>query len=128
MTNKLIKSHKDLKAYQKAFSAAMEIFELSKTFPKEEKYSLTDQIRRSSRSVCANLAEASRKRRYEGAFLAKLNDCEGEAAETQTWLDFAVECQYLDLETGQKLSSTYDEVLSILVKIINNPTNWLLKR
>ncbi len=128
MTNKLIKSHKDLKAYQKAFSAAMEIFELSKTFPKEEKYSLTDQIRRSSRSVCANLAEAWRKRRYEGAFLAKLNDCEGEAAETQTWLDFAVECQYLDLETGQKLSSTYDEVLSILVKIINNPTNWLLKR
>lgn len=128
MNSKLIKSHKDLKAYQKAFSAAMEIFELSKKFPKEEKYSLTDQIRRSSRSVCANLAEAWRKRRYEGAFVAKLNDCEGEAAETQTWLDFAVECQYLDSETGQKLSSIYDEVLSILVKIINNPTNWLLKR
>lgn len=111
-----------------AKSAAMEIFELSKKFPKEEKYSLTDQIRRSSRSVCANLAEAWRKRRYEGAFVAKLNECEGEAAETQTWLDFAVECQYLDSETGQKLLSTYDEVLSILVKIINNPTSWLLKR
>jgi four helix bundle protein len=72
------------------------------------------------------LAEAWRKRRYEGAFVAKLNDSEGEAAETQTWLDFAVECQYLSSETGQKLLSTYDEVLSILVKIINNPTNWLM--
>lgn len=128
MSNKLIKTHKDLKAYQKAFCAAMEIFELSKKFPKEEKYSLTDQIRRSSRSVCANLAEAWRKRRYEAAFIAKLNDSEAEAAETQTWLDFAVECQYLDSERGQKLLAIYDEVLSILVKIINNPTPWLLKR
>jgi four helix bundle protein len=128
VNNKLIKTHKDLKAYQKAFSAAMQIFELSKKFPKEEKYSLTDQIRRSSRSVWANLAEAWRKRRYEVAFIAKLNDSEGEAAETQTGLDFAVECKYLDSESGQKLSAIYDEVLSILVKIINNPTPWLLKR
>ena len=89
MRDKLIKTHKDLKAYQKAFGAARPIFELSKKFPKEETYSLTDQIRRSSRSVCANLAEAWRKRRYEAAFIAKLNDCEAEAAETQTWLDFA---------------------------------------
>ena len=126
--DKLIKTHKDLKAYQKAFWAAMQIFELSKKFPKEETYSLTDQIRRSSRSVCANLAEAWRKRRYEAAFIAKLNDCEGEATETQTWLDFAVECKYLDSESGQKLLAIYDEVLSILVKIINNPTPWLLKR
>ena len=123
-----IKSHKDLKAYQKAFSAAMQIFELSKDFPKEEKYSLTDQIRRSSRSVCANLAEAWRKRRYEAAFIAKLNDSEAEAAETQTWLDFAVECQYLERKTAEQLSNVYDEILAILVKIINNPHPWLLKR
>ena len=84
-----IKSHEGLEVYQIAFGAAMEIFECSKKFPVEERYSLTDQIRRSSRSVCANLAEAWRKRRYEAAFVAKLNDCESEAAETQTWLKFA---------------------------------------
>ena len=128
MKKEPIKSHKDLKSYQKAFFAAMRIFELSKKFPKEEKYSLTDQIRRSSRSVCANLAEAWRKRRYEAAFIAKLNDSEGEAAETQTWLDFAVECEYLDSETGKELSNIYDEILAILVKIINNPQPWLLNR
>ncbi|MGK7877015.1 MAG: four helix bundle protein [Xenococcaceae cyanobacterium] len=127
MSNKLIKNHQDLKAYKKAFSAAMKIFEWSKKFPKQEKYSLTDQIRRSSRSVCANLAEAWRKRRYEDAFVAKLNDCEAEAAETQAWLDFALECQYLSSESGQKILAIYDEVLSILVKIINNPKPWLLK-
>ncbi|NET27810.1 four helix bundle protein [Okeania sp. SIO1I7] len=127
MNNGLVQSHKDLKVYQKAFVGAMQIFELSKKFPIEERYSLTDQIRRSSRSVCANLAEAWRKRRYELAFVAKLNDCEAEAAETQTWLDFAVKCQYLDVETGQKLSTTYDEIISILVKVINNPHPWLLK-
>ena len=128
MPKEPIKSHKDLKAYQKAFDAAMQIFELSKKFPKEEKYSLTDQIRRSSRSVCANLAEAWRKRRYEAAFIAKLNDSEAEAAETQTWLDFAVECNYLDKEKGQQLSEQYDQILGILVKVINNPQPWLLKR
>ena len=127
MNNKLVTSHKDLKVYQKAFSAAMQIFQISQKFPREEMYSLTDQIRRSSRSVCANLAEAWRKRRYEAAFVAKLNDCEAEAAETQTWLDFAIECQYLDSETGQKLSAIYDEILSIFVKLINNPSPWLLK-
>ena len=127
MNNGLIQSHQDLKVYQKAFFGAMQIFELSKKFPIEEKYSLTDQIRRSSRSVCVNLAEAWRKRRYELAFVAKLNDCEAEAAETQTWLDFAVKCQYLDVETGQKLSKIYDEIISILVKVINNPHPWLLK-
>ncbi len=131
-----IKTHEDLIIYQKAFDLAMTIFELSKQFPIEERYSLTghlrcafgEQIRRSSRSVCANLAEAWRKRRYERAFVAKLNDCEGEAAETQTWLDFAVECKYLESETAQKLSNIYDEILAILVKIINNPEPWLLKK
>ncbi len=87
MEREPIKSHKDLQVYQMAFDAAMQIFDLSKQFPVEERYSLTDQIRRSSRSVCANLAEAWRKRRYEAAFVAKLSDCEAEAAEAQTWID-----------------------------------------
>ena len=92
MSEKII-THGQLEVYKKAFEAAMAIFELSRKFPKEETYSLTDQIRRSSRSVCANLAEAWRKRRYEGAFKSnKLNDVEAEAAETQTWLEFAVAC------------------------------------
>ena len=87
-----IKTHEDLNVYQLAFKTAMKIFVLSKGFPIEERYSLTDQMRRSSRSVCANLAEAWRKRRYKAAFLAKLSDCEAEAAETQVWIQFAVEC------------------------------------
>ncbi|MCG6134355.1 MAG: four helix bundle protein [Nostoc sp. LLA-1] len=90
MEKEPIKSHEDLEVYKMAFDVAMKIFELSKKFPVEEKYSLIDQIRRSSRSVCANLAEAWRKCRYEAAFVAKLSDSESEAAETQTWLKFAV--------------------------------------
>ncbi len=123
-----IKSHEDLEVYKMAFDAAMQIFELSKKFPREEKYSLTDQVRRSSRSVCANLAEAWRKRRYEAAFIAKLNDCEAEAAETQTWLKFAVKCDYLNVEIGRELYKTYNQILGILVTIINNPFPWLIKR
>ena len=123
-----IKSHEDLEVYQMAFNAAMIIFEYSKKFPVEEKYSLTDQIRRSSRSVCANLAEAWRKRRYEAAFVAKLSDCEAEAAETQTWLKFSVKCDYLDVEIGREIYGTYNRILGILVTIINNPSPWLLKR
>ncbi len=128
MSKEAIKSHEELEAYQMAFDAAMKIFESSKKFPVEEKYSLTDQIRRSSRSVCANLAEAWRKRRYEAAFVAKLNDSEAEAAETQTWLKFAVKCNYLDVETGRELYGTYNRVLAILVSIIHNPSPWLIKR
>jgi four helix bundle protein len=123
-----IKSHEELEVYQMAFEAAMKIFELSKKFPVEERYSLTDQIRRSSRSVCANLAEAWRKRRYEAAFIAKLNDCESEAAETQTWLKFAVKCDYLDAEIAREIYLTYNRILGILVTIINNPSPWLIKR
>lgn len=92
----------------------MQIFEVSKRFPVEEKYALTDQIRRSSRSVCANLAEAWRRRRYQAAFVAKLNDCEAEAAETQTWLKFAVKCKYLDVESGREIYATYNRVLGSL--------------
>jgi four helix bundle protein len=93
---KKITRHTDLEVYNKAFDVAMRIFELSKKFPKEETYSLTDQIRRASRSVCSNLAEGWRKRRYEAAFISKLSDSEGEAAETQVWLQFAVKCGYAE--------------------------------
>lgn len=126
MERESIKSHEDLVIYQKAFDAAMKIFNLSKTFPVEERYSLTDQIRRSSRSVCANLAEAWRKRRYEAAFKAKLSDCEAEATETQVWLKFAVKCQYLDLEEGRELYGIYNHILGGLVNMINHPNQWII--
>src|SRR5438309_11278277 len=115
---KKILRHHDLEVYQKAFAAAMEIHEFSKAFPREEIYSLTDQIRRSSRSVCANLAEAWRKRRYKAAFPAKLSDAESEAAETQVWISLAVECVYLDHDRGRSLNKSYDEVLRMLVAMI----------
>jgi four helix bundle protein len=122
-----IQDHQELAVYRMAFEAAMRIFEVSKGFPKEECYSLTDQIRRSSRSVCANLAEAWRKRRYEGAFLAKLSDAEAEAAETQTWLDFAVKCSYLDTDTTAELRQSYDHILGKLVNMIRDPSTWLIR-
>ena len=128
MGREVIKSHEDLEVYQMAFDAAMRIFEVSKTFPVEERYSLTDQIRRSSRSVCANLAEAWRKRRYGAAFVAKLNDCEAEAAETQTWLKFAVKSNYLDAELGRELYTTYNRILGCLVRMINTPTAWTISK
>src|SRR3954453_9562646 len=108
--SKKIMNHSDLDVYQQAFQMAMRIFELSRSFPKEETYSLTDQIRRSSRSVCANLAEAWRKRRYEAAFICKLSDAEAEAAETQVWLEFAVKCNYVDPDAARPLYQAYDEV------------------
>jgi four helix bundle protein len=121
-----IKTHEDLDVYQVAFKAAMKIFELSKKFPAEERYSLTDQIRRSSRSVCSNLAEAWRKRRYRAAFLAKLNDSEAEAAETQVWIQFAVRCGYMEPDDGRELYAIYNQILGSLVKMITKPENWLL--
>lgn len=105
----------------------MQIFEISKSFPKEETYSLTDQIRRSSRSVPANIAEAWRKRRYVAAFISKLNDAEGEAAETQTWLEFAVRCDYIEREKAKALFLEYEEIISMLVSMANNPQKWILK-
>ena len=122
----MVVKHQDLEVYKKAFEAAMQVFELSKKFPREEVYSLTDQIRRSSRSVCANLAEAWRKRRYEAAFVSKLNDSEAEAAETQTWLEFAVRCEYLAPDVGRDLFKAYNEVISMLVAMINNADSWVL--
>lgn len=128
MNRKLVRSHRDLEVYRLAFDAAMRLFQLSKAFPKEERYSLTDQIRRSSRSVCANLAEAWRKRRYEAAFILKLNDSEAEAAETQTWIEFAVECEYLDKTTARELYRNYNMILGMIVKMISRPTPWLMPR
>lgn len=118
--------HQELEVYRKAFAAAMRIFEISKNFPKDETYSLTDQVRRSSRSVCANIAEAWRKRRYKAAFIAKINDAEGESAETQTWIEFAVKCEYLQKETGRELFKEYDQVISMLVSMIAKNHLWVL--
>lgn len=121
-----IQSHRDLQVYQAVFSSAMRIFELSKRFPIEERFSLTDRIRRSSRSVCANLAEAWRKRRYEAAFVAKLSDSEAEAAETQTWLEFAFRCNYLNIESAKELHLAYDQILGMLVNMIKKPSDWTI--
>jgi four helix bundle protein len=123
-----IQTHRDLDVYCKAFDAAMQLFECSKTFPKHETYPLTDQLRRSSRSVCANLAEAWRKRRYAAAFVSKLSDAEAEAAETQVWIEFAVKCSYTDRDRAAALYQAYDEILRILVSMINHPECWLITR
>lgn len=121
-----IRRHTELKVYQQAFDSAMQVFELSKSFPKEERYSLTDQMRRSSRSVCANLSEAWRKRRYPNSFVSKLNDSESEAAETQTWIQFAVACDYVNRNDAATLYKQYDEILAMLVKMISDADNWTL--
>jgi four helix bundle protein len=109
-----IKSVRDLLVYKKAFDAAMEIFGISKMFPKEEIYSLTDQIRRSSRSVCANISEAWRKRRYKAVFINKLSDSAQEAGETQTWLEFLLACNYIDEHVFEKLFKDYEEIFAML--------------
>jgi len=126
MAAKRIKSHRELEVYQKGFGVAMKIFEVTKHFPREETYSLTDQIRRSSRGVCSNIAEAWRRRRYEGAFVNCLNTSEAEAAETQTWLEFAVKCGYLGRETGRELYADYDKILGKLVIMICHPEQWTI--
>jgi len=107
--------------------AAMEIFELTKRFPPEEKYSMVDQMRRSSRSVCTNIAEAWRKRRYKAAFIAKLSDAEGEACETQVWIEFAIRCKYLDGTNSETLSDRYEQIMGQIVKIIEQPDKWLIR-
>ena len=121
-----IATHKDLRVYQASFQAAMAIYQLSKSFPPEEKFSLTDQVRRSSRSVCANLAEAFRKRRYPKNFVSKLSDCEAEAAETHVWLDFALACDYVTIEEYEKLYKEYDMILGMLVRMIVEQEKWNL--
>ena len=124
MATQKINTHKDLKVYQLSFTAGMVVFNVSKSFPKNETYSLTDQIRRSSRSVSGNIAEAFRKRRYPKSFIAKLSDSEGEAAETQVWLDYARECGYIEQKTYFDLMGKYDSILGMLVKMIIHPEQW----
>jgi four helix bundle protein len=106
---------------------AMVIFNLTKKFPCEERYSMTDQIRRSSRSVCANIGEAWRKRRYKAAFISKLNDSESECAETQVWAELAFKCGFWTEEVFRELDARYDNILGKLVRMIDNPNPWLIK-
>ena len=122
-----IRYHWELDVYRLSTEAAMKIFFLSKDFPKEEIYSLTDQIRRSSRSVSSNIAESWRRRKYERAFVNKLNEAEAEAAETQVWLEYSVKCGYLDEGEGRDLHARYDDIIGKLVTMENNPSPWLLK-
>ena len=125
---KLIKHHWELDVYKLAMEMAGEVFQLSKSFPKEETYSLTDQIRRSSRSVSAQLAEAWRRRKYEAVFVNKLNEAEGEAAETQTWLEHAVQCGYVPVQKARDLHRLCNRILGKLVTMGNNPDAWVLKK
>ncbi len=124
---KIIKSHRELIVYQSAFKSSMEIFYITKSFPKEEIYSLTSQIRRSSRSVSANIAEAFRKRRYEKAFIAKLSDAEAEAAETQVWLDYSMECGYLKKEVYERIYLEYEKIIGMIVMMMQHPEKWSFK-
>lgn len=121
-----ITSHRELEVWQEAMELAMDVFVLSKTFPAGERFSLTDQIRRSSRSVAANIAEAWRKRRYQAAFVSKLNDAEGEAAETQTHLEIAHRCGYLAADVLSTLDARYDTLLARLVTMSSRPEQWVL--
>ena len=118
-----IRSYKELRVYQAAMDAAMRIFELSKRFPAEEKFSLTDQIRRCSRSVCSNIGEAWPKRRYPAHFVSKLSDSEREAEETRVWLEFASRCKYITKQEAKELNETYDK----LVKMISGHQQWVIR-
>ena len=120
----MLKGHRDLRVYQLAYQLAMEIFHLTKQFPREELYSLTDQIRRSSRSVAANIAEGFRKRRYPNHFVSKLTDCDAEATETQVWIDFAFDCGYMSEENLDRLTSGYEEVGKMLGGMMSDPTKF----
>lgn len=120
----MFRGHRDLKVFQLAYRLAMEIYHLSKHFPREEVYSLTDQMRRSSRSVAANLAEGFRKRRYPNMLVNMLTDCDGEATETQVWLDFALDCGYLSKENHDRLTEGYEEVGRMLSGMMANPKRF----
>jgi four helix bundle protein len=126
MTVERIRSQRDLKVWQKGMDAAMAVFESTRTFPSEERFSMTDQIRRSSRSVPANIAEAWRKRRYSAAFVSKLNDAEAEAAETQTHIELARRCGYLSDNRATELDQLYEEIIAMLATMSNQPEKWCL--
>ncbi len=120
----MVEHFRELRIYRQAFRVAREIFRLSKGWPKEERYALTDQIRRSSRSVCANIAEAWRKRRYPKHFVSKLSDADAEAGEAQSWLDFAIDCGYLEKDDYDKLDAEYEKIIGGLVKMMAAPEPW----
>lgn len=120
----ILRGHRDLKVYQSAFDLAMQIFDKSKAFPHEERYALTSQIRRSSRSVAANVAEGFRKRQYPAMFASKLADADGEATETLVWLDFARQCGYLASDHHQKLMVRYEELGKMLGAMIKHPERF----
>lgn len=124
----IIKDFRELNVYRKAFDMSEKIFELSKTFPKEEKLPLTSQIRRSSRSVCSNIAEAYRCRIYPKTLASKLNISEGEAAETQHWLDTALKCKYIDEATYKIYRHSYEEIIGMLVNMRRSADKWDLKK
>jgi four helix bundle protein len=124
----MLQGHRDRKVYQLAYKLAMEIFHLSKHFPREELYSLTDQIRRSSRSVAANIAEGFRKRRYPNMLVSKLTDSDGEATETQVWLDFALDCGYMSQDNRDRLTEGYEEVGKMLSGMIAHPEKFAPRR
>ena len=125
--SKNFRDFRELRVYDAAMDGAMEIFRITSDFPKEERYSLTDQVRRSSRSVCANIAEAWRKRRYRAAFVAKLSDAESEAAETQVWLEFSRKCGYLTDDRVREMNAVYEYVISCLVKMIQSADDWTIR-
>lgn len=119
-----VRSFKQLRVYEGAFEAAMRVFEPSKAFPPDERYSLTDQIRRSSRAICANIAEGCSKRRYPAHFASKLSDAHAEAEETRVWLEFAARCGYLSTDVGRELGDRYDKIASQLVLMLSRPAQW----
>ncbi|MGH9173178.1 MAG: four helix bundle protein [Vicinamibacterales bacterium] len=123
-----VKSAKELDVYKKAYRSAMRIFQISKRFPPEERYALTGQIRRSSRSVCNNLREAWAKRRYPAHFVSKLTDSDGENSETETSLDFARDCGYISIQEHLELIGLCDEIGKMLGSMINNPETWLISK
>ena len=122
-----IRSYRELDVYRSAMDAAMRVFEITKSFPQEEKYALVDQVRRSSRSICANLAEAWRKRRYEAHFISKMSDAESEAEETRVWLEFAYKCSYISQKQFEELDDTYDKIVAQLVKMLSQPSQWRIR-
>ena len=126
MSNSFITSHRELKLYEMSFESAMQIFNLVQDFPPEERTLLTEQVIKSSRSVCANLAEAWYRRRYKKAFVAKLNEVEAEAAETQTWIEFAIVCNYLDAEVGQEVFGKYTAILAGANRFIEHAEAWVV--
>jgi four helix bundle protein len=120
----IAKTYRDLEVYKMAYENAMLIFRITANFPKEERYALTDQIRRSSRSVCANISEAFRRRRYEKSFVLRLNDAEAEASETQVWISFSCDCNYIEESVKNKLNEEYDKIIGKIVRMIMDSHKW----